>query len=140
MQGHKVPTREMIKTPQQIAGIREAGRMNTMVLDHAEKYIKEGISTEELNVVIDEYTRELGGIPAPLNYEGYPKSVCISIDDVVCHGIPDKNTITRFIPRSFSILHSQFSILNSQFSITAQKRLETYVSSLLGLAFSPELR
>ncbi|MFR7646916.1 MAG: hypothetical protein ACLUZQ_10235, partial [Butyricicoccus sp.] len=47
--------------------------------------------------------------------------------------IPDKNTITRFIPRSFSILHSQFSI-------TAQKRLETYVSSLLGLAFSPELR
>lgn len=95
MQGHKVPTREMIKTPQQIAGIREAGRMNTMVLDHAEKYIKEGISTEELNVVIDEYTRELGGIPAPLNYEGYPKSVCISIDDVVCHGIPDKNTILK---------------------------------------------
>ena len=65
----------MIKTPAQIEGIREAGRLNTMVLDYAEQFIREGISTEELNVLIDRYTRELGGIPAPLNYEGYPKSV-----------------------------------------------------------------
>lgn len=93
--GHLVPSGYMIKTPAQIEGIREAGRLNTMVLDYAEQFIREGISTEELNVLIDRYTRELGGIPAPLNYEGYPKSVCISVDDVVCHGIPSEDTILK---------------------------------------------
>lgn len=69
--------------------------MNTMVLDYAEQFVREGVTTEELNAVIDEYTRKLGGIPAPLNYEGYPKSVCISLNDVVCHGIPDEHTVLR---------------------------------------------
>ena len=93
MEGHEVPTREMIKTPADIEALREAGKINTMVLDYAEQFVREGISTEELNVIIDEYTRKLGGIPAPLNYEGYPKSVCISVNDVVCHGIPDEHTV-----------------------------------------------
>lgn len=95
MEGHEVPTPYMIKTPEHIAGIREAGRLNTMVLDHLEQYIKEGVSTQELNEIVDSYTRELGAIPAPLDYNGYPKSVCISIDDVVCHGIPDENMILQ---------------------------------------------
>ena len=59
MEGHEVPTREMIKTPEDIEALREAGKMNTMVLDYAEQFVREGISTEELNVIIDEYTRKL---------------------------------------------------------------------------------
>ena len=94
-QGHEVPYGYMIKTPAQIEGIREAGRINTMVLDYVEQFIREGVSTQEINDAVDRYTRELGGIPAPLNYEGYPKSVCISIDDVVCHGIPSEKTILK---------------------------------------------
>lgn len=87
----KIPTGTMIKNEDQIEGIREAGRINTLVLDHVESYIKEGISTEEINTIVHEYTLSLGGIPAPLNYEGYPKSVCTSLNDVVCHGIPSKD-------------------------------------------------
>lgn len=93
LKGAKVPTHSMIKTPEQIEGIRKAGEVNTMVLDYIEPYVKEGISTGELDRLIHEYTLKLGGIPACLNYKGYPKSVCTSIDDVVCHGIPDDNRI-----------------------------------------------
>lgn len=88
LQGNKVPTHEMIKTPEQIAGIRKAGEMNTKVLDYVAPFIKEGITTEEINRLVHEYTISLGCIPAPLGYEGYPKSVCTSINEVVCHGIP----------------------------------------------------
>lgn len=94
-QGKRVPTRKMIKTPAQIEGIRKAGIMNTKVLDHVEPFVKEGVSTEELNKIVHEYTLSLGCTPAPLNYEGYPKSVCISINDVVCHGIPSPDRILR---------------------------------------------
>lgn len=92
-EGHEVPEHYMIKTPEQIEGVRKAARINTLVLDYIEPFVKAGVSTLELNDKIDAYTRELGGIPAPLDYEGYPKSVCISVNDVVCHGIPDEFTI-----------------------------------------------
>ena len=93
--GEKVPPRKLIKTPAQIAGIREAGRINSMVLDKVASVIKAGMSTLELNDIVDAYTRELGGIPAPLNYEGFPKSVCVSVNDAVCHGIPSKKEILK---------------------------------------------
>ena len=93
--GYEVPDHSMIKTPEQIEGIREAGKKNTMVLDFITPYVKEGVSTGELNRLIEEYTREIGGIPACLGYQGYPKSVCISIDDVVCHGIPSDHQILK---------------------------------------------
>ena len=89
----KAPPRKLIKNDKQIAGIREAGRINSMVLDKVASVIKAGMTTLELNDIVDSYTRELGGIPAPLNYEGFPKSVCISINDQVCHGIPDEKTV-----------------------------------------------
>lgn len=92
-QGAKVPSHRIIKTPEQIEGMRKAGEMNRMVLDRVEPYVREGISTEELDTIIYEYTLELGCIPATLNYNGYPKSVCTSINEVVCHGIPDSNRI-----------------------------------------------
>lgn len=93
--GHMVPYHDMIKTPEQIAGIRKAGEINTMVLDYISPYVVEGANTEELNRMVHEYTLKLGGTPAPLNYEGYPKSVCISLNEVVCHGIPSNDIILK---------------------------------------------
>lgn len=94
-QGAIVPTHDMIKTPEQIEGIRKAGEINTMVLDKVEQYVKEGVTTEELDKIVHDYTLELGAIPACLGYCGYPKSVCTSINEVVCHGIPDPNRVLK---------------------------------------------
>lgn len=95
MQKELLPTKEMIKSEDEIAKIREAGRINTLVLDKVSEIIGENVSTESINLVVDSYTRELGGIPAPLNYEGYPKSCCISINNQVCHGIPSEKVFLR---------------------------------------------
>ncbi|MBP3703201.1 MAG: methionyl aminopeptidase, partial [Lachnospiraceae bacterium] len=81
--GAVVPDHDMIKTKEQIDGIRRAGEINTQVLDYISEYVKVGVNTEELDRRIDEYTRKLGGIPACLGYQGYPKSVCISPNEVI---------------------------------------------------------
>ena len=94
-QGDEVPTRELLKTKEQIEGIRHAGKINTMVLDKIAEVIKEGMSTEELNKIAHEYTIQLGGTPAPLNYHGFPKSICTSINEVVCHGIPSDDEVLK---------------------------------------------
>lgn len=91
-QGYLVPKRKNIKTPEQIEGIRKSGVLNTALLDMVATEIKEGMTTEQLDDLIYQFTMDHGGIPAPLNYEGFPKSSCISIDNVVCHGIPDSKT------------------------------------------------
>lgn len=93
--GHLVPTRELIKTPEQIEGIRRSGVINTGVLDLVAQEIKEGMSTAAIDKLVYEYTMDHGAIPAPLNYEGFPKSVCTSINEVVCHGIPSEHEILR---------------------------------------------
>ncbi len=93
--GDLVPTPEMIKNEEQIAGIREASKLNTEVLDMITEHIQEGISTGELDRLLYEFTVSRGGIPGPLHFEGYPKSVCISINEVVCHGIPDDKQILQ---------------------------------------------
>lgn len=85
----------MLKTNEQIEGIRKAGKINTKVLDKIAEVIKEGMSTEELNQIAHQYTLELGGTPAPLNYHGFPKSICTSINEVVCHGIPSPDEILK---------------------------------------------
>ncbi len=91
--GKLVPTRDLIKTPEQIAGIRKAGVLNTDVLDKVQEMIRPGISTLDIDKLVYEYTTQHGGIPAPLNYEGFPNSCCTSINDVVCHGIPRADDI-----------------------------------------------
>lgn len=93
--GDEVPDHSMIKTPAQIEGIRRAGVVNNQILDLVGENIQPGISTEDLNTLVHETTIRLGGIPAPLNFEGYPKSVCTSINEVVCHGIPDPKRILK---------------------------------------------
>lgn len=86
--GKCVPTRELVKTPAEIEGIRRAGEINTALLDEVAKIIRAGISTEDIDVLVREFTAAHDAIPAPLNYEGFPKSVCTSVNEVVCHGIP----------------------------------------------------
>lgn len=93
--GHIVPKRNMIKNEEQIAGIRESGKVNIAILDEVSKRICAGMSTGDIDRIVSEKTKELGGIPAPLNYEGFPKSVCTSINDEVCHGIPSDDIIIR---------------------------------------------
>ena len=87
-QGHLVPPRSILKTPEQIAGIRESGKINIAVLDHVAAHIKAGMTTAEIDRLVFEKTKELGGVPAPLGYRGFPKSTCTSINEEVCHGIP----------------------------------------------------
>lgn len=90
-----IPTQKMIKTDEQIKGIRDAGLINTAILDMVEKNIKAGMSTEDINKLVHNFTIEHNAIPAPLNYEGFPKSVCVSVNDAVCHGIPSKKEILK---------------------------------------------
>ena len=93
--GRLVPSRKLIKLPEQIEGIRKSGLLNTAVLDCVEENIREGISTAEIDRLVYDYTVSHGAIPAPLNYEGFPKSVCTSINEVVCHGIPSEDEILK---------------------------------------------
>lgn len=93
--GHLVPTRKLIKTAEQIEGIRRSSVVNTGVLDLIASEIHEGMSTAAIDKLVYDYTVEHGAIPAPLNYEGFPKSVCTSINEVVCHGIPSEKEILR---------------------------------------------
>lgn len=92
-QGHIVPTHDMIKTPEQILKIKESAKINVAVLDDIAEHIHIGMSTEEIDRRVFELTKKMGGIPAPLHYEGFPKSVCTSINDQVCHGIPSEDVI-----------------------------------------------
>lgn len=89
-QGCLVPDRKLIKTQEQIEGIRRSGVINTGVLDLVAQEIRPGMTTLEIDKLVYDYTVGHGAIPAPLNYEGFPKSVCTSINEVVCHGIPSE--------------------------------------------------
>lgn len=91
--GKIVPTRDLIKTHEQIEGIRQAGGLNTAVLDLVAEKIHEGMSTLEIDQLVYDFTTKHGGVPAPLHYEGFPNSCCTSINDVVCHGIPSADDI-----------------------------------------------
>lgn len=90
-----VPTRDLIKTKKQIEGIKKSAEINNSLLDLISNNIKEGMSTEEIDKLAYEYTISNGGIPATLNYDGYPKSICVSINNEVCHGIPSKEVILK---------------------------------------------
>ncbi len=93
--GVLIPDREQIKTREQIEGIRVSGVRNIAILDEVAKHIRIGMSTQEIDDIVSEKTKELGGISATLGYEGFPKSVCTSINSQVCHGIPSKEDILK---------------------------------------------
>ncbi|MDH4120300.1 MAG: type I methionyl aminopeptidase [Deltaproteobacteria bacterium] len=84
-----VPKRGVIlKSPQQIEGIRQASRATREILDFLEERVRPGITTGQINTWVHQETLARGGVPGPLHYKGFPKSVCVSVNEVVCHGIP----------------------------------------------------
>jgi methionyl aminopeptidase len=92
--GDPVPSRSMIKTAEDIEGIRKACQLSKAVLEMVASRIKPGITTLQIDQWVYDYTILHGGYPAPLNYKGYPRSVCTSINNVVVHGIPDNTVLT----------------------------------------------
>ena len=95
LQGHIVPPHHILKNAEDIRKIKESSVVNMAVLDAVGNMIGPGVSTQEIDDVVSRVTKDMGAIAAPLNYEGYPKSVCTSINEVVCHGIPDPNVILK---------------------------------------------
>jgi len=85
----------IIKTPKQIAGIKKSCQLAKLTLDYAKDLVKPGITTAELDRKIDKFIRKKHAIPAPLHYRGFPKSICTSVNDVICHGIPNKSQILK---------------------------------------------
>ena len=86
----------MIKNSAEIEKMRVAGNLASKVLLMIEEYVKPGISTEKLDSICHNYIiNDLDCIPAPLNYRGFPKSICTSINHQVCHGIPDKRILKK---------------------------------------------
>ena len=95
LQRHIVPSHDISKTPEQLAGIRESSRLNIAILDEIERQIHIGMSTEEIDRIVVDMTKQMGGIAATLGYEGFTKSVCTSINEVVCHGIPSEDRLLQ---------------------------------------------
>lgn len=93
--GDIVPTRDIIKTKEQIEGIRKSAVLNTAVLDHVADHIHAGMSTADIDKLVYDFTVAHGGTPAPLGYQGFPKSVCTSINNEICHGIPDETVMLQ---------------------------------------------
>lgn len=95
MAGEEVPEHGLLKTAADIEGVKKSAEVNVGVLDYVAERIGPGVTTEQIDQWVHQYTVEHGAIPAPLNYEGYPKSVCTSINEVVCHGIPSENEVLK---------------------------------------------
>lgn len=93
--GFIVPNKKLIKTPQQIEAIKKSAAINIAALDYVAEHIHAGMSTNEIDQLVYKKTTDCGGIPAPLGYEGFPKSCCTSINSAVCHGIPNDQIILK---------------------------------------------
>lgn len=93
--GHIIPSHAILKNAEQIEKIKESAKINIAVLDYVAEHIKAGISTAEIDKWVYDITTKMGGVPAPLNFEGFPKSVCTSINNEVCHGIPSEDVIIK---------------------------------------------
>lgn len=86
----------IIKTPEEVEKMRIAGRLAAEVLEMLDEHVKVGVTTEALNTIAHRYiTKVQDAVPAPLNYHGFPKSICTSINHVVCHGIPDDKPLKK---------------------------------------------
>lgn len=94
-QDYIVPTRDMIKNKEQIEGIKKCAEINNALLDLLESSVKEGMTTEEINTLANDFTYSHGAIPADLDYQGFPKSLCTSVNNEVCHGIPSEDVILK---------------------------------------------
>jgi methionyl aminopeptidase len=106
----------LIKTPAQIEGIRQSSKLAAQTLEYLSKFVKPGINTEELNQLAHKYIVDHKAIPAPLDYGGFPKSICTSVNNVVCHGIP---TASQILNEGDIINLDITTILNGYFGDTS---------------------
>jgi len=95
LQGFEVLPRTLLKTAAHLEGIRYSAEVNVGALDYVAEHIGVGTTTEEIDRWVHDYCIERDAVPADLNYEGFPKSVCTSINEVVCHGIPSENEVLK---------------------------------------------
>lgn len=93
--GILIPSHKIIKNQTQIEKIRKSAEINVAILDYVADHIKAGITTQEIDHWVAEITEKAGAVPAPLHYEGYPKSVCTSVNEQVCHGIPSEDVVLK---------------------------------------------
>ncbi|MCR4612284.1 MAG: methionyl aminopeptidase [Lachnospiraceae bacterium] len=93
--GFDVPDHDMIKVGVEIEGIKKSAKINMACLDAVAEVIDEGMTTQDIDDIVSSTTKKMGGICAPLNYDGFPKSVCTSVNDQVCHGIPSKDVVLK---------------------------------------------
>lgn len=96
---HDAPTRNTgaikIHRTADFEGMRKAGRLAAEILDYIADFVKPGVTTDELDLLCHDFTLERGALPAPLNYRGFPKTICTSVNHVVCHGIPGPKVLQR---------------------------------------------
>lgn len=100
-----------IKTPNEIEKMRLSGKKAASVLEMIDEYIKPGITTDQINTICHDFiVNELDSIPAPLNYQGFPKSTCTSVNHVVCHGIPSNKKLKNgdIINLDIAIIHNEY--------------------------------
>ncbi len=95
LMGHEVPTRDMFKNEDDVQKCRESAKINMACLDAVGEVIRSGMKLSEIDEIVYRTTTEMGGIPAPLNYEGYPYSVCTSVNSQVCHGFPLEDNVLK---------------------------------------------
>lgn len=93
--GYVIPTHKMIKNNKQIEGIKAAAVINNGMLDYIGSNIKAGITTDDIDIMCQNYLREHNAHSADLGYQGYPKSICTAVNDVICHGIPSKKVVLK---------------------------------------------
>jgi methionyl aminopeptidase len=104
------PMSIVIKTAEEIEKMRAAGKLAAEVLAMIAPYVKAGVTTDELNDICAKYTEEQGAISAPLNYHGFPKSICTSVNDVICHGIP-----SSYVLKDGDILNIDITVIKEGF-------------------------
>ena len=88
-EGYEIPERRLLLNEKDIEGIRKSAVITKGILDEVNDLIKPGVTTNEINEFVHQYTIDRGGIPATLGYHGFPKSCCTSLNEVICHGIPE---------------------------------------------------
>ncbi len=92
-EGYPLPDKHLILSPEDIQGIRKSARLSVAVMDELDSFVKEGVTTLEIDELVAKLTADGGGICAPYHYEGFPKHCCTSLNNVVCHGIPDDTVL-----------------------------------------------
>lgn len=116
-----------IKTPEEITKMRVAGKLAAQVLDMIGPHVKVGVTTDELNTICHNYiVNELDAIPAPLNYRGFPKSICTSVNHVVCHGIPGEKRL-----KEGDILNIDVTVIKDGYHGDTSRMYELGVPSVL---------